>query len=134
MTAISVRGLRKSYGALEAVRGIEFEVERGEVFGLLGPNGAGKTTTVEILEGYRRRDAGEVEVLDVDPAHAGGDWRERIGVVLQSSAMYETLTATDYPHILGLGRVILSGTGDARGDWMLRTLLAGILKTPAVPL
>jgi ABC-2 type transport system ATP-binding protein len=95
MTAISVRGLRKSYGALEAVRGIEFEVERGEVFGLLGPNGAGKTTTVEILEGYRRRDAGEVEVLDVDPAHAGGDWRERIGVVLQSSAMYETLTVVE---------------------------------------
>jgi ABC-2 type transport system ATP-binding protein len=95
MTAISVRGLRKSYGALEAVRGIEFEVERGEVFGLLGPNGAGKTTTVEILEGYRRRDAGEVEVLDVDPAHAGGDWRERIGVVLQSSAMYETLTVLE---------------------------------------
>jgi len=95
MTAISVRGLRKSYGALEAVRGIDFEVERGEVFGLLGPNGAGKTTTVEILEGYRRRDAGEVEVLDVDPAHAGGDWRERIGVVLQSSAMYETLTVVE---------------------------------------
>ncbi len=92
MTAIAVRDLRKSYGALEAVRGIGFEVERGEVFGLLGPNGAGKTTTVEILEGYRRRDAGEVEVLGVDPAKAGGDWRERIGVVLQSSAMYETLT------------------------------------------
>jgi len=60
VTAISVRGLRKSYGALEAVRGIDFEVARGEVFGLLGPNGAGKTTTVEILEGYRKRDAGEV--------------------------------------------------------------------------
>ena len=95
MSAIAVRGLRKSYGALEAVRGIDFEVERGEVFGLLGPNGAGKTTTVEILEGYRRRDAGEVEVLGVDPARAGGDWRERIGVVLQSSAMYETLTVTE---------------------------------------
>jgi ABC-2 type transport system ATP-binding protein len=95
VSAIAVRGLRKSYGALEAVRGIDFEVERGEVFGLLGPNGAGKTTTVEILEGYRRRDAGEVEVLGVDPARAGGDWRERIGVVLQSSAMYETLTVTE---------------------------------------
>ena len=95
MSAISVRGLRKTYGALEALRGIDFEVQRGEVFGLLGPNGAGKTTTVEILEGYRRRDEGEVEVLDVDPARAGGDWRERIGVVLQSSAMYETLTVTE---------------------------------------
>jgi ABC-2 type transport system ATP-binding protein len=95
VTAISVRGLRKSYGALEAVRGIDFEVARGEVFGLLGPNGAGKTTTVEILEGYRRRDAGEVEVLGRDPAAAGGDWREGIGVVLQSSAMYETLTVAE---------------------------------------
>ncbi|HET7555138.1 MAG TPA: ABC transporter ATP-binding protein [Gaiellaceae bacterium] len=95
MTAISVRGLRKSYGALEAVRGIDFEVARGEVFGLLGPNGAGKTTTVEILEGYRKRDAGEVEVLETDPAAATGDWRERIGVVLQSSAMYETLTVSE---------------------------------------
>jgi ABC-2 type transport system ATP-binding protein len=95
MTAISVRDLRKSYGALEAVRGIGFDVERGEVFGLLGPNGAGKTTTVEILEGYRDRDGGTVEVLGVDPAEAGGDWRERIGVVLQSSAMYETLTVAE---------------------------------------
>jgi len=95
MTAISVRDLRKSYGALEAVRGISFEVERGEVFGLLGPNGAGKTTTVEILEGYRRRDGGRVEVLGTDPAQARGDWRERIGVVLQSSAMYETLTVAE---------------------------------------
>ena len=95
MNAIAVRGLRKSYGALEAVRGIGFEVERGEVFGLLGPNGAGKTTTVEILEGYRKRDAGEVEVLGTDPAAARGDWRERIGVVLQSSAMYETLSVAE---------------------------------------
>ena len=95
MSAIAVRDLRKSYGELEAVRGISFDVQQGEVFGLLGPNGAGKTTTVEILEGYRRRDAGEVEVLGTDPAAAGGDWRERIGVVLQSSAMYETLTVAE---------------------------------------
>jgi ABC-2 type transport system ATP-binding protein len=95
MTAIAVRGLRKSYGAVEALGGIDFEVERGAVFGLLGPNGAGKTTTVEILEGYRRRDAGSVEVLGVDPAAAGAEWRERIGVVLQSSAMYETLTVAE---------------------------------------
>jgi ABC-2 type transport system ATP-binding protein len=95
VNAITIRDLRKSYGALEAVRGIDFEVRRGEVFGLLGPNGAGKTTTVEILEGYRTRDAGEVEVLGSDPASAGGAWRERIGVVLQSSAMYETLTVVE---------------------------------------
>jgi ABC-2 type transport system ATP-binding protein len=95
VSAIAVRGLRKTYGALEAVRGIDFEVERGEVFGLLGPNGAGKTTTVEILEGYRKRDGGEVEVLGTDPARAGGEWREQIGVVLQSSAMYETLTPAE---------------------------------------
>ena len=95
MSAIAVRDLRKSYGELEAVRGISFEVQEGEVFGLLGPNGAGKTTMVEILEGYRRREAGEVEVLGTDPAAAGGEWRERIGVVLQSSAMYETLTVTE---------------------------------------
>jgi ABC-2 type transport system ATP-binding protein len=99
LNAIAVRDLRKSYGSLEAVRGIDFHVERGEVFGLLGPNGAGKTTTVEILEGYRKRDGGEVEVLGSDPASAGGDWRERIGVVLQSSAMYQTLTVDEMLHL-----------------------------------
>jgi ABC-2 type transport system ATP-binding protein len=92
MSAVTVRGLRKRYGELEALKGIDFELRTGEVFGLLGPNGAGKTTTIEILEGYRPRDGGEVEVLGMDPAAAGLDWRGRIGVVLQSSAMYETLT------------------------------------------
>jgi len=101
MSAISVRDVRKSYGALEAVRGVSFDVERGEVFGLLGPNGAGKTTTVEILEGYRKRDGGSVEVLGVDPARAGSDWRQRIGVVLQSSAMYETLTVAESLRLFG---------------------------------
>jgi len=95
MSAIAVRDLRKSYGGLRAVRGVSFEVEHGEVFGILGPNGAGKTTTVEILEGYRKRDGGSVEVLGTDPAEAGGGWRERIGVVLQSSAMYETLSVAE---------------------------------------
>jgi len=93
--AISVRDLRKAYGRLEAVSGIDFDVAEGEVFGLLGPNGAGKTTTVEILEGYRTRDGGQVEVLGVDPARSDGAWRNRIGVVLQSSAMYETLTVAE---------------------------------------
>src|SRR5207253_10577036 len=92
---VSVRGLTKSYGDFEALKGIDFELRAGEVFGLLGPNGAGKTTTIEILEGYRRRDAGEVEVLGADPANAGLDWRGRIGVVLQSSAMYENLTVAE---------------------------------------
>jgi ABC-2 type transport system ATP-binding protein len=92
---VSVRGLTKSYGEFEALKGIDFELRAGEVFGLLGPNGAGKTTTIEILEGYRKRDAGEAEVLGADPATAGSDWRGRIGVVLQSSAMYENLTVEE---------------------------------------
>ena len=114
MSAIAVRGLRKSYGALEAVRGIDFEVQRGEVFGLLGPNGAGKTTTVEILEGYRKRDGGEVEVLGTDPERAGGDWREQIGVVLQSSAMYETLTPAEMLRLFAgyYRRAAAGGRGD----------------------
>jgi ABC-2 type transport system ATP-binding protein len=81
--AISVHGLRKTYDSLEAVRGIDFEVEMGEVFGLLGPNGAGKTTTIEILEGYRERSEGEVSVLGSDPGHPTRAWRDRIGLVLQ---------------------------------------------------
>src|SRR5919198_4294328 len=96
MSAIAVRGLKKSYGDFEALKGIDFELRAGEVFGLLGPNGAGKTTTIEILEGYRRREAGEVEVLGADPATAGLRWRQRIGVVLQSSAMYENLTVEEH--------------------------------------
>src|ERR671923_2353976 len=95
MNAVEVEGLRKSYDGTEAVRGISFSIAAGEVFGLLGPNGAGKTTTVEILEGYRRRDGGSVSVLGVDPGRAPRSWRERIGVVLQSSAMYATLTVAE---------------------------------------
>ena len=86
--AIEVRGLRKSYGDLEAVGGIDFRVERGEVFGLLGPNGAGKTTTVEILEGYRTRDRGAVSVLGFDPGHRPRALRARMGIVLQQTGIY----------------------------------------------
>jgi ABC-2 type transport system ATP-binding protein len=92
---ISVAGLRKSYGGLEAVRGIDLEVAAGEIFAFLGPNGAGKTTTVEVLEGYRGRSGGEVKVLGVDPAHVDRPWRERIGIVLQESRMHAELTVRE---------------------------------------
>jgi ABC-2 type transport system ATP-binding protein len=95
VSAISVSGLRKAYGDLEAVRGVDFEIEEGEVFGLLGPNGAGKTTTVEILEGYRSRDGGEVRVLGHDPERPGPDFRQRIGVVLQASQLWPNLTVRE---------------------------------------
>jgi ABC-2 type transport system ATP-binding protein len=93
--AISVRGLRKRYGALEAVAGVDLEVRRGEVFALLGPNGAGKTTTVEILEGYRTRNAGEVSVLGEDPARRSLALRRRVGIVLQSAGLDPFLTVRE---------------------------------------
>jgi ABC-2 type transport system ATP-binding protein len=93
--AIVARDLRKSYGSVEALHGVSFEVAEGEVFGLLGPNGAGKTTTVEILEGYRQRDAGEVSVLGYDPGRAPRELRERIGVVLQHSELTPLLTVRE---------------------------------------
>jgi len=96
MNAIEVRGLRKSYGAFEAVRGIDFDLGAGEVFGLLGPNGAGKTTTVEILVGYRRRDAGEVRVLGKDPERADRAWRSRIGIVPQTGELFPNLSVIEH--------------------------------------
>jgi ABC-2 type transport system ATP-binding protein len=93
--AIQVRDLFKSYGPVEAVRGVSFEVDRGEVFGLLGPNGAGKTTTVEILEGYRHRSAGDVTVLGHDPAERRRELQQRIGIVLQSSGFYKYVTVRE---------------------------------------
>jgi ABC-2 type transport system ATP-binding protein len=92
---ISVHGLRKRYGAVEAVRGIDLEVRRGEIFAFLGPNGAGKTTTVEILEGFRTRSDGEVRVLGVDPAHSDAAWRNRVGAVLQETEPEPGLTVRE---------------------------------------
>ena len=92
---ITVSGLRKSYGSLEAVRGIDLEVEEGEIFAVLGPNGAGKTTTVEILEGYRRRSSGDVRVLGEDPARGDREWTSRIGVMLQSWEVKPDLTVRE---------------------------------------
>ena len=93
--AIRVRDLRKSYGDKHAVDGLDLTVGRGEIFAVLGPNGAGKTTTIEILEGYRHRDGGEVAVLGEDPAHAGRQWRNRIGIVLQTANDQAELTVRE---------------------------------------
>ncbi len=98
MSLIQVKGLKKSYGDVHAVRGVDLEIAQGEIFSLLGPNGAGKTTTVEILEGFRTRDAGTVSVLGFDPqsrGHQSREWRNRIGIVLQSSADAGDLTVLE---------------------------------------
>jgi ABC-2 type transport system ATP-binding protein len=131
--AIEVRELRKSYGELEAVRGIEFSVRRGEIYGLLGPNGAGKTSTVEILEGYRERTSGHVSVLGFDPTNRPRELRARVGIVLQSSGMYNYATVAEavalfagfYPHPRDVDEVIeLAGLTEKRGE-RARTLSGG---------
>jgi ABC-2 type transport system ATP-binding protein len=131
--AIEVHGLRKAYGEHEAVRGIDFSVGRGEVFGLLGPNGAGKTTTVEILEGYRPRDAGDVSVLGFDPQRRERALRERVGIVLQSCGFDRHLTPREmvehwaalYPHPRDPAEVIaLVGLEDKQHD-IVRRLSGG---------
>ncbi|MBS1862903.1 MAG: ABC transporter ATP-binding protein [Actinobacteria bacterium] len=94
-TAIRVHGLKRSFGDVEAVAGVDLEVGHGEIFAFLGPNGAGKTTTIEILEGFGERDAGEVSVLGVDPAHATSDWRQRVGIVMQESPGEQELTVRE---------------------------------------
>jgi ABC-2 type transport system ATP-binding protein len=136
VSVISVDGLVKSYARHEVLHGISFTVEAGEVFGLLGPNGAGKTTTVEILEGYRGRDAGEVSVLGQDPGGAGADFRARIGIVLQSSAVYPLLSVREtldlfsgyYPRPRRPDEVIeLVGLTD-KADARVRTLSGGQLR------
>jgi ABC-2 type transport system ATP-binding protein len=93
--AVHVRGLLKAYGGLRAVNGIDLDIRRGEIFALLGPNGAGKTTTVEILEGYRSRDGGEVTVLGFDPGHQRSRLKSQIGIVLQSTGVERFLTVTE---------------------------------------
>jgi ABC-2 type transport system ATP-binding protein len=136
LAAIEVSDLRKSYGPRQVLHGIGLTVEEGEVFALLGPNGAGKTTTVEILEGYRRRDAGEVHVLGLDPRAAGRSFRARIGIVLQSSAVYPNLTVEEmarlfagyYPAPRPVGEVLeLVGLTDRRAV-RIRTLSGGQLR------
>lgn len=133
MPAIDVTGLRKTYGTLTAVDGLDLRVESGEVVALLGPNGAGKTTTVEILEGYRRRDAGSVSVLGMDPHTGGRAFRERIGVVLQEAGFEENFTPRElirlhagyYPHPRAVDEVIaLTGLGE-KADARVRTLSGG---------
>ena len=132
-TAISIRDLRKSYGDYQALRGISFDIAEGEVFGLLGPNGAGKTTTIEILEGYRSRDAGEIDVLGFDPQSAGTSFRERIGVVLQQSQLWPTLTVAEthrmfasyYEHPRDVDEVIRLVGLEEKRDARVKTLSGG---------
>jgi ABC-2 type transport system ATP-binding protein len=131
-----VTGLSKRYGELEAVRGIDITVKRGEVFGLLGPNGAGKTTTVEILEGYRSRSGGEVTVLGHDPGKRSRALRQKIGIVLQSSGMYSHVTprealahwASFYPRPRDVDEVIALVGLEAKADARSRTLSGGQLR------
>jgi len=133
MPAIRVRDLRKSYGATVAVRGIDFDVEEGEVFGFLGPNGAGKTTTVEILEGYRQRTGGEVSVLGHDPAKAERALRERIGVVLQETGVERFLKVREvlelycgyYPHPRPIDELLAITGLEAKGDEVVKKLSGG---------
>jgi ABC-2 type transport system ATP-binding protein len=131
--AVTVNQLTKSYGSLNAVDGISLEIDRGEVFALLGPNGAGKTTTVEILEGHRERTSGDVAVLGFDPQIGGREFRERIGIVLQESAVEPELTVTEvldvygdvYPKRRPTGELIeLVGLGE-KADARVKTLSGG---------
>jgi ABC-2 type transport system ATP-binding protein len=134
--AIVVRDLHKAYESVEAVRGISFTVERGEVFGLLGPNGAGKTTTVEILEGYRERTSGTVSVLGFDPQRRPRALRERVGIVLQQTGIYRHLGVREalahfaalYPAPRDPDEVIALVGLQGKEDAQARTLSGGQLR------
>ncbi len=131
--AITATAIRKRYGALEALRGVDLEVAGGEVFALLGPNGAGKTTFVEILEGFRAATSGTARVLDTDPASGGATWRSRIGIVLQSAGFFEALTplevvshfATFYPAPLDPALVVDMVGLSEKHDSRCRSLSGG---------
>ncbi len=127
--AVLVKGLMKSYSGTTAVAGVDLEIPHGEIFALLGPNGAGKTTTVEILEGYRSRDAGEVRVLGCDPGHQRAQLKPRIGIVLQSTGINPYLTVQElvtmyagyYPHPRSVSEVIdLVGLNAKRAERVAR--------------
>jgi ABC-2 type transport system ATP-binding protein len=134
--AIEVSDLRKRYGEHEALRGLDIEVRRGEVFGLLGPNGAGKTTTVEILEGYRARDGGEVAVLGQDPGRRPRALRRRIGIVLQAGGIYSYVTPREalahwagmYPRPRAVDEVLALVGLTEKADARCRTLSGGQLR------
>jgi ABC-2 type transport system ATP-binding protein len=134
--AIEVRNLRKSYGAFEAVRGVDFDVQRGEVFGLLGPNGAGKTTTVEILEGYRARTSGIVRVLGFDPGARPRALRARVGIVLQTTGLYRHIRVREavshfaamYPRPRDVDEVIALTGLAGKEESLSRTLSGGQLR------
>jgi len=131
--AIRVEALTKSYGTLEAVRGIDLEVRRGEVFAMLGPNGAGKTTTVEILEGHRTRTSGSVEVLGHDPARHERAFKERIGIVLQTTGIEPYLSVREavalfggyYPHPRAVDDVLAVVGLDEQSEMRVRRLSGG---------
>ncbi len=133
MPVIEVAGLRKTYGAFTAVHDLDFTVDAGEILAVLGPNGAGKTTTVEILEGYRERDAGEVRVLGMDPASGGAELRQRIGIVLQECGISPYLTVTEvlsmhaecYRSPRRVGEVIELVGLDEKVDARVKTLSGG---------
>ena len=136
VSVIEVKGLKKSYGAVHAVQGLDLTIEAGEIFALLGPNGAGKTTTVEILEGFRTRDAGSVKVLGFDPqsrGHAAREWRNRIGIVLQSAADAGDLTVIEtinhfsgyYSNPRNVDEVITAVGLEEKADALIRNLSGG---------
>ncbi|GGF11598.1 ABC transporter ATP-binding protein [Subtercola lobariae] len=131
--AVSVQNLTKTYGAFAALKGITFDIERGETFALLGPNGAGKSTTIEILEGYRDRSGGEVRVLGVDPQHGGLPWKAKLGIVLQSSGESGNVTVREqltqfagmYPNSRDVNEVIAAIGLEEKANTRIKNLSGG---------